>query len=196
MQPQPTAAEALNAPLFASLIERLHGGDRCVVLDLGAARTETLALFGQFRSRMDIADLGDGIERFQDPEMGPEQLRQQADRLLPARGSEPANVVLCWDLLNYLPRPALAAVMSAVADRARPGALVHALIVYSSKTMSARPGCFVPVDEQRLIDVAPPGAQRDAPRYSPEDLALCMPGYTVERGRLLRNGMQEFLFRL
>lgn len=194
MSGHPSQPEALNAPLFASLIERLHAGGRCVVLDLGAARTETLALFGQFRSRMEIADLADGIERFQ-VEAEPEELRDQAEKLLP-RGGPPADVVLCWDLLNYLPRPALAAVMSAVADRVRSGALVHALIVYSSRTMSARPGCFVPVDEQRLIDVAPQREQRDAPRYSPEDLAQCMPNYRVERGRLLRNGMQEFLFRL
>jgi hypothetical protein len=35
----------------------------------------------------------------------------------------------------------------------------------------------------------------DAPPYSPEDLAMCMPDYVAERGMLLRNGMQEFLFR-
>ena len=39
-------------------------------------------------------------------------------------------------------------------------------------------------------------AVRMAPRYTPEDLAHCLPRYRVERARLLRNGMQEFLFRL
>ena len=38
--------------------------------------------------------------------------------------------------------------------------------------------------------------QRDAPRYSPEDLSLCMQGYSIDRAMLLSNGMQEFLFRL
>ena len=52
------------------------------------------------------------------------------------------------------------------------------------------------IDEQRLVAAAPPQDERDAPRYSPADLARCMPGYTVERARLLRNGMQEYLFRL
>jgi hypothetical protein len=195
MQARPAGPEALNAPLFASLIERLHGGDRCVVLDLGAARTETIALFSQFRARMDIADLADGIERLE-TEIDPDILREEVERLLPARGTETADVVLCWDLLNYLPRPALSAVMAAIAERVRRGALVHALIAYSSKTMSMRPGCFVPLDEQRLINLAPRQAERDAPRYSPEDLARCMPNYSVERARLLRNGMQEFLFRV
>ncbi|HEX7080005.1 MAG TPA: hypothetical protein VF329_03220 [Gammaproteobacteria bacterium] len=190
----PAGAEALNAPLFGSLLERLRAVDRCVVLDLGAARTETIALFGQFRARLDIVDLGEGLQQLDEAE--PEFLRERAEALLPVRGPEPADVVLCWDLLNYLNRPALTAVMAAVAERARPGALVHALIVYSSKKMSVKPGCFVPLDEQRLVNVAPVQGERDAPRYSPEDLVNCMHGYTVERARLLRNGMQEFLFRL
>ena len=191
----PAGAEALNAPLFASLIERLQStGERCVVLDLGAARTETIALFGQFRARLDIVDLAQNLDQLDEEDS--ELLRPRAERLLPPRQSEAADVVLCWDLLNYLKRPALSAVMAAAAERAKPGALAHALIVYSSKKMSVKPGCFVPLDEQRLINVAPPQAERDAPRYSPEDLVNCMHGYTVERARLLRNGMQEFLFRV
>ena len=77
-----------------------------------------------------------------------------------------------------------------------PGALAHGLVYYSTRQMPQRPGSFVPLDDQRLVNMAAPGPERPAPRYSPEDLARCMPRYTVERGRLLRNGMQEFLFRL
>jgi hypothetical protein len=189
------AADGLNAPLFASIFERLAEEDRCVVLDLGAARTETIAVFGGYRSRLEIADVADGLEEL-NAEPDPQMLRERAERLLPSPGAEAANVILCWDLLNYLQRPALSALMNAVAERARPGAFVHALVVYASKKMSIRPGCFVPLDRQRLINLAPIQAERDAPRYSPEDLSRLMPSYTVERARLLRNGMQEFLFRL
>lgn len=196
MPAKPSGAEPLNAPLFASLIERLQAiEERCVVLDLGPARTETLALFGQLRARLDIVDLAEGLDQFEGVEE-PELLRERAERLLPPRHGDGAHVVLCWDLLNYLKRPALSAVMTAVAERARRGAFAHALIAYSSSKMSAKPGIFVPVDGQRLMNVAPPQPERESPRYSPEDLANCMHGYTVERARLLRNGMQEFLFRL
>ena len=56
------AAEALNAPLFHSLIQRLESGGRWIVLDLGAARSETIRTFGRFRCRLDICDLADGLE--------------------------------------------------------------------------------------------------------------------------------------
>ncbi|HEU4619281.1 MAG TPA: hypothetical protein VFV10_14675 [Gammaproteobacteria bacterium] len=194
---QPTAAsnEALNAPLFSSIIQQIDPEQRCVILDLGPARTETCALFGQFRCRLEIADLGDSLT-FLNGEPEPEILWKKADFVLPKKRREPADLILCWDLLNYLDRPALAAIMGRVAERGRTGTLAHALIVYSSKKMTPSPGCFVPVDAQRLMKANPDPETRDAPRYSPEDLAKFMPAYTVERGRLLRNGMQEFLFRV
>jgi hypothetical protein len=62
--------------------------------------------------------------------------------------------------------------------------------------MPERPSTFVPVDDQHIAQHGIASRARPAPRYTPEDLARCMPRYGVERGRLLRNGMQEFLFRL
>jgi len=69
-------------------------------------------------------------------------------------------------------------------------------VYYSAKRMPERPSTFVPIDDQHLAQIIAPGGERLAPRYSPEDLSRCMPRYSVERGRLLRNGMQEFLFKL
>ena len=188
--------EALNAPLFHSLIERLQtAAGRVVVLDLGTARTETVALFGQFRCRLDIADLAEGIDAL-NAESDPKALRDKTEALLPPKRREPTDIVLCWDLLNYLRRPALATLMESIAARGRQGMLAHCLVFYSTPHMPARPGCYVPIDDSRLMNVASPQAPRNAPRYTPEDLGQCMPRYTVERARLLRNGMQEYLFRL
>lgn len=193
---RPTAGpEALNAPLFHSLMQRLEGGGRWVVLDLGAARADTIHAFGRFRCRLDIVDLAEGLDVLRD-ETDPRVLRQRVEGLLPRRHAEGTDVVLCWDLINYLSAPALTAVMESIAVRCKSGALAHGLVYYSMRTMPQRPGCFVPLDDQRLVNKAVAGPERPAPRYSPEDLARCMPRYTVERGRLLRNGMQEFLFRL
>jgi len=187
--------EGLNAPLFHSLIRRLEDGGRWIVLDLGAARASTIQAFGKFRCRLDIVDLAVDLDKLRD-ETELRVLRQRVEALLPRRGSEGIDIVLCWDLINYLSPQALMAVMESIALRCKPGALAHGLVYYSMRQMPERPGTFVPLDDQRLVNLAKPGPERPAPRYSPEDLARCMPRYTVERGRLLRNGMQEFLFRL
>jgi len=184
-----------NAPLFHALIDRLETGSRCVVLDLGRARTQTVSLFSRYRCRLDVADLVDGLDSFSsDPD--PVRLQAQVEALLPTPHAESADAVLCWDVLNYLDRPALAALMSRVAVRCRPGALVHALIVYSATHMPARPGHFVPQEDHSLLDIALDRHVRAAPRYSPRDLTDALPAFTLERAMLLSNGMQEMLFRL
>lgn len=188
-------AAPLKVPLFHTLLERLSDGRRAIVLDLGPARTETLALFGQFRCRMEIADIAASVDELQ-TDAEPDELRKQVETLLPAPQEPPVDLVLCWDLLNYLPRPALKAFMTSVATRCQPGALVHSLIAYSAKQMPARPNRYAALDEEHFLTTPLTGEMRPSPRYSPEDLGLCMPGYKMVRAMLLRNGMQEFLFRL
>jgi hypothetical protein len=187
--------EALNAPLFHSLIKRMEAGGRWVVLDLGPARSATIRSFGRFRSRLDIVDLADGLDVL-NGEADPRRMRTIAEQLLLPRRNETTDIVLLWDLINYLNRPALTALMECIAARCKRGALAHGLVYYSAKRMPDKPTTFVPADDQHLMQVSVPSGERPAPRYSPEDLAKCMPRYTVERGRLLRNGMQEFLFKL
>ena len=192
---QSSTPEGLSAPLYHSLIQRLQSGGRWVVLDLGAVRSATIREFGRFRCRLEFVELADGLDAL-NGEIDPRRIRQLADALLPVRRGEATDVVLCWDLINYLNQPALTAVMECIALRCKRGALAHGLVYYSAKSMPERPSTFVPVDDQRILQHVAPGRERPAPRYSPEDLARCMPRYTVERGRLLRNGMQEFLFKL
>lgn len=190
-----TQTATFNAPLFRTLVEKLQTRDRWIVLDLGAARAQTIALFGQFSCRLDIADIADGLDALNglpDPVI----LADSAEALLPRRRNEPADIVFCWDILNYLERPALQAFMARIAERARPGTLVHALIVYSETHMPARPGNYVPQQDNSLLDISVQRDDRPAPRYSPEDFDRYMPGYLIERAMLLGNGMQEFLFRL
>ena len=193
--PTPKHPEALNAPLFHSIIEHLDEASRLVVLDLGRARTETIAVFSGYRCRLEIGDIADGIDAL-NAAPDAKTLREKVEALLPAKRREPIDLVLCWDLLNYLSRPALAMLMDSIAARGRRGMLAHCLVFYSAPQMPAKPACWVPLDGSRLINKEPAPPARKAPRYTPEDLGLCMPRYTVERARLLRNGMQEYLFRL
>jgi len=192
---EPAAPEPFNAPLFRSLIERIPEDERWVVLDLGAVCPTVISLFGGHRCRLDIADVGQGLDTLKEP-MEPADLRKAAESLLPELHAEAADLVLCWDTLNYLNRDALTALMTRIEDRCRPGTLVHALICYSHPQMPVEPGHYVPQDDGSLVNVTNCTEQRDAPRYSPEDLTLSMPGYTIDRAMLLGNGMQEFLFRL
>ena len=194
----PDPAVALHAPLFQDLVTGLDATKRHVVLDLGAASTDMLALLGRSRCRVEIADLAHfgGIDNLNSTEPGP-ALSEMAESLLPNRLSDDAiDLVFCWDLPNYLTLDSLSALMNAIGRRARAGALAHALIFYAERDMNEHPARFIPTAEGELIDHSAPGAAITAPRYSPEDLGKSMGGFVIDRARLLSNGMQEFLFRL
>jgi hypothetical protein len=195
--PEPVRAPenvGVNAPLFRRLVEPMEDGARRVVLDLGPARAETVAAFRRFRCRLDIADLAHQIDSLNAAETAGER-RDILCRVLPARRAEHTDVVLCWDLLNYLGRPALTSLMTEIHERLAPDAQVHALITYSTPRMSAQPSRIFPGEDHRLVHAPVTSEEKPAPRYTPDDLSRCMQGYVVDRAALLRNGMQEFLFR-
>jgi hypothetical protein len=194
----PNSPAAFHAPLFHDLVKGLDETQRHVALDLGTASTEMLELLGRCRCRVEIVDLAyfGGIDQLSALETRAE-LATAADALVPDPWpGEPFDLVFCWDLPNYLTLDALSALMKAIASRARPGALAHALIVYAERQMGAQPGRYVPTAEAELIDTSTRQMSIDAPRYSPADLGDNVGGFVLDRARLLGNGMQEFLFRL
>lgn len=190
-----TRPATFSAPLFHSVVERLDISTRPILLDLGTAHAQTVAFFGQYRCRLDVADIGDELTTL-NAESNPAKLEAKAEALLPNCDGRTTDIVLCWDVLNYLELPALQALMSRVAARSAPGTLVHALIVYSENQMPARPGNYVPLDDHNLFDLSGYHNERTAPRYTPEDLKNCLEGYVMKRAALLKNGLQEFLFHL
>lgn len=190
----PDAAAAFHAPLFHDLVSGLDPAGRHVVLDLGAASTDMLALLGRSHCRVDIADVAysGGIDK-----LNATAAVSTADALLPERLSgDDFDLVFCWDLPNYLTLDALSALMTAIGRRARPRALVHALIVYAEREMSEAPGRFIPTTAGELINRNARGPSIEAPRYSPEELGKSMGEFALDRARLLSNGMQEFVFQL
>jgi hypothetical protein len=189
---------ALRAPLFKQLVDQLDDDARHVALDLGSVGTEMLSLLGRFRCCVEIAGLADddGLARLE-AAADNEQRVAIAESLLPKRRpDDPADLVFCWDLLNYLKPDSITALTGAIATRLRPGAHAHALIAYSDKTMPERPARWVPAEDGVLVDRAPSAVTIKAPRYSPELLGRIMSGFTIRHARLLTNGMQEFIFRL
>lgn len=195
LAPQRAGPEPVNAPLFRGLIAGLADGHRAVVLDLGHACPQTVALFTPYRCRLDIADLAEGLDQLNNA-ADDVALAAAVTGLLPPRRAEPVDMVLCWDLLNYLRPQALRALMDQIAARGRPGTLVHFLLVYSTARMAARPRRFGTLPDGRLVPAPTGDGERDAPRYTADDLAHCLRGYRMESAMLLRNGMQELLYRL
>ena len=105
------------------------------------------------------------------------------------------DLVLSWDYLNYLDTADLQRLNSKLLEVAHSGTRLHALIHYAKPEMPARPDRYSLLDDGRIERRSADTMQVKAPRYSPKALEKWMPGFKVDRTRLLGNGMQEFLLR-
>lgn len=188
------SAIAVRCPLFESIIDRFDEQRRYVVCDLGLARRGTVSLFGRFRCRLEILSLPDLL-----PSLGNCESAAEAEALVRARlprdADEPIDVLLCWNLLNYLTPEVIGALMRVLAGRLKPGGFAHALIEYSALQMPARPGNIAPDGSGQLLIEPAEGVPCPAPRYSLGALEKSLSGLKSERSMLLGNGMQEYLFR-
>ena len=164
-----------------------------MVLDLGAPRGSTIEFFGRFRSRLIIANVSTALEELNAAE-NVDEVAQCLDALLPAPGPDPIDLVLCWDVLNFLAPPALTALVERIGPALRHGAAVHALMSYSASQTPVEPGSYAIHGEGEIAGRAG-GGGRKPKGYTTDKLQRMMRGYGVVRSVLLRQGLQEYLFR-
>jgi hypothetical protein len=190
----PSGGEQFRAPLFWNIAERLREGGRWVVLDLGPPRSGNVEFFSRFRSRLTIANVGAGLGDL-NAAADASEAKQVVEALLPAHGPDPIDLVLCWDVLNFLKPPALSALMAQIATGLRRGASVHALMAYAATQMPAEPGSYAIRGEGELASSFAGEGTQNAPGYSTYHLLKMMPNFQVEKSVLLRQGLQEYFFR-
>ena len=187
--------QPINSPLFKSLIEHVQMAGRCTVLDLGPARGGNVAFFGALRCKLQIADCTTVLAELSvrgdmEPAAYPDELR----RLLPVDGMQPFDVVLTWDMLNYLNKPLFAAFMQHLSPVVSGDTWLHAYI-NARREMPLAPQQYGLDHEGRMVIMDVSDATRTSPCYPQQTLRTLMPMFSVSRATLLQNGMQEYLFR-
>jgi len=194
----PASPCSFKAPLLAKLLiapEEL--ARRAVILDLGNPSQALLDRLSNNRPcRVEIAGLArqENFSALNDPEAIAERGHDILQTLLPPPNNELLDLILCWDLPNYLTLPGLTLLIDVLAPRTAPGCKLHMLITYSKREMSSEPAHYIPGNDALLNQVPRTGKIDQAPRYSPEDLGKAMGGFRYQRGVLLSNGMQEFVY--
>lgn len=189
LEPQPPL---YRSPTLQALVSRLSSEGAYHILDLGVASGANVAFFSRFSCRLQIADLPEALAS--------EKLRPvlTADpaaafrRILPV-ARQPFDVVLAWDVLNYLTREQFGCLAAHVGSLCRPGALVLAF-VSTTKEMSSVPLVFKIVDDQTFLLRQQTTAVRPSPRFPPAEVGRLMSGFAVVQSVVMRHGVQEYLF--
>ncbi|GBE09977.1 hypothetical protein BMS3Bbin12_02104 [bacterium BMS3Bbin12] len=194
-----TVRAETSSPLFEALAGALGEVGRVSILDLGPAIGGNIEFFGRFPCALHIADAVGALAGLR-PEIDPETgavrtapLEAEIRRQLPGAGGDTFDVILGWDLLNYLDGPVFSAFAAQLRPLLRHGTRLHAFL-WSQPRMPVFPARF------RILDAAHMGFEasdrtRECPRYTQRDLERRLPGLHVQRSVLLRSGLQEYVFQ-
>ncbi len=190
--PGPEVFKSLGLQELCRLIQNL---DNCSILDMGGALGVNITFWSRFGPSIHVADLHASM-----PLTVPAQPAEDETPAGPAWDSIMAvperrrfDVILAWDLLNYLEPPLFASLIQHLVRYCRGGTLLFALI-YDRQQMPAFPTVFKIRDEEDLIYEVRGSETRACPRHQPRDVQRMFAGFRVASSFRLRHGVQEYLF--
>ena len=194
---QPTGLE-FNSPSVAILCQRFSGPGKCQVLDLGAPARSTVAFFSDSACKFYLEDLYRFfIASRKDGSRDGDEDDDVASAITDALSYEDRarfDLVLGWDLFNYMERGAIESLMARVTRSCRAGTLLF-LTVPTGTMISSMPARISMTRRGRLRYRNTIDCQNiPNPRLSPTALENMMPGFRLLHSFLLGDEMQEFLF--
>jgi hypothetical protein len=188
-------ARAVHKSLGLNVLLDMTKGDRSYsVLDLGPALKENVRFWSQFSCRLYIHDFYRGY-------------RERKAWIVPVAESEEAafaallsfsdetvfDIILAWDLFNYLDLRELEPLVQRLGRWCRRGTRLFAMISSLPK-IPASPTIFRILNREQIIYEIPTKESRPCPRYQPRDIDKLMARFTVIKSFLLHNGIREYVF--
>jgi hypothetical protein len=172
----------------------LQGAATCDILELGAVTGDNVQFWSRYHPSLYIADLRSILPlpvMPEEPDVS-ERPKQDWGQLLPLPENRKFDLVLAWDLLNYLEISDVASLVQYLSRFCRPGTLLFALI-FDHKEMPEQITLYRIVDEERLNYECGSSAMRACPRHQPRAIAGTMPQFRVVNSFRLRNSVVEYL---
>ena len=185
---------ALHSSLgLQALCQTLREAPACDILELGPARSENLEFWSRFNPWIYIADLRSSLPLPVQDSEDSEFVDPDWDRLIGLPANRTYNVILAWDLLNYLELPAISSLVRYLSGFCRRGTILFAL-VFDQKQMADEISLYHIADDSHLrYEVFSPQT-RSCPRHQPRALTGIMAGFQARESFRLRNGVVEYLF--
>ena len=188
--PEPEASASLALKV---LYGQLRHQRKYHILDLGPALGTNVDFFSQFSCKVYIEDFYRTLTSFD--YLSEDELSYQAvfEYLLPYKKNTRFDVILSWDIFNYLERDELQSLIRHLGNFCHTGTLLFALIS-TSKYVPEKPMTFQIMDHDRLLYQTNSKVLRPCPRYQQTDLNQLIPNFRICNSFLLRNGFKEYLF--
>lgn len=182
-------SEDLRSGILPIVSHFIHKEPGCNVVELGNASTESCMRFSRNGARVFLDTSGNSLRSkvLQSSELDDGDI----DDLF-AYCPDAVDVLLFWDILDYLTIESIERLMLRFGEVMRPGGLLYALVSQQYR-IPIEPALIEMLEEDHLRFQY--GAiEREGPHYAPKQLEQRMPGFRIEKLYLMQNGVQEHLF--
>ncbi|WP_116364476.1 hypothetical protein [Parahaliea mediterranea] len=179
--------------LLPALFENVDADWPLTVLHIGPALPETVNFFSDYRCKLHFADLYEELP-LRRAEEGEPSLDERLERALALPGGALFDLCFFWDVLNFLSRDAITALMSQLRPHLHPDTLGHCFAPHNART-EASPHYYGIADSGHLRVRQRP---RIPPEYQPHpqgELGALLPCFRVERSVLLPDRRTELLLK-
>ncbi len=183
--------------------DNLARHERSNVLDLGPPVNSNISYFREFNCRIRIQNLYQELidhPRYRsalsagDSEIANGDIAHIFDEMLSDCRGVHYNLILLWDLIDYLHRQALTVLMGSLAGYCQRGAYLY--MVSSTNRLIPSVAARFSLLSDNQIRYQPVSDELIAgPRHSIRAIERMLPGFHLERCFLLPEGLQEYIWK-
>lgn len=181
--------EVMTSGILPMIYQMVQQAPGCNLVDLGASSTGNCMVFSHAGARifMDTSRRNLRSEVVLNHQLGPADVDEVFGYCPDA-----IDVLLLWNMLDYLPLESVVHLMRRVSNVMRPNGLVYAM-VSQQRYIPSHPATIGVVGENQL-HFRYGTLDKEGPHYAPKLLETRMPGFRIEKLYLMQNGVQEHLF--
>ncbi|MDH5230473.1 MAG: methyltransferase domain-containing protein [Gammaproteobacteria bacterium] len=175
------------------LFSQLQANKKYNILDMGPANGMNLDFFSNFRCKIFIEDLYQSRQEYVDSIAGPGKTFNIVDVLLKYDSDVRFDVILFWDLFDYLEVEELKTLIKHISKFCSKGSMMF-FITSGMDNIPQEPAVFRILDKQHLQYENHSPTNRRGHGYRQSMYKNLLPGFKLYRGFRMSTGMEENLF--
>ncbi len=165
----------------------------CSILELGPIRNSNIEFWARFSPSIFVADLRSSLPLPVSHSEEGEFIEPDWGHLLSLPEGSSYNVILAWDLFNYMEISAVSSLIRYLHGYCKPDALLFALI-FDQKQMPEKITVYRVVDESHLAYEYSGTEMQPCLRHQPRALIGAMSNFSPFESYRLKNGMVEYVY--
>ncbi|MFO7602568.1 MAG: hypothetical protein R6X06_02005 [Gammaproteobacteria bacterium] len=185
----------MKSPLLFGVLQALDA--RVELLDLAPPNSNVLDYFSSYHCKLHLPACRDALLNLDATAEDQPPLTEVFRRYIPLAEGKPCSLdlLLLWDLPNYLDRSVLAALITYLMPYVSVGTVLHTYI-HTRQRMPESPGNYRLTREHTVTVEMAATWRASSQLYYQELMNKVFAPFRVDRGMLLGNGLQEYLLHL